>query len=99
LGGFVPGFLVFAALFGFASFPILPVMLELLTRNFASIPFHVSNTVMFVSSQLFTVFMQTIMAKVMDEFPSDGGLLTIVAIILMLISILIFIADIDKEVF
>jgi hypothetical protein len=98
LGKFIAGFMIGAAAFGVASFPVLPVMLELLTRKFENIPFHVTNTVMFVTSQLFSVIMQTILGRVMDSFPADGGVIAVVSIIWMITCTLFFIKDIDNHV-
>jgi hypothetical protein len=95
--GFIPGFLAGSAASGFASFPVLPVILELLTRKFDNIPFHVTNTVLFVASQLFSVFMQTIFGLVMDN-SADGGVIVVICIILMLTSTLYFIRYIDNNV-
>lgn len=98
LAGWIPVFLAGGAIFGLASFPVMPVLLELLTRKFDNIPYHVSNTVLFVSSQIFSVLMQTILSNVFDAFPVTAGVICVVVILYMMITMFAFLKDVDNDV-
>lgn len=88
-----------ASAFGFASFPVVPVTLELMTRKFDNIPYYTTNSLMGVSSQLFSVLMQTILSRVMDWNPHNGGLAVVLVIMYLLITSLLFVKGIDGDVF
>ena len=98
LAGWVPLFLAGGAMFGLTSFPVMPVLLELLTRKFSNIPYHVSNTVLFVSSQIFSVIMQFVLGKVFNVFPANGGVICVVSILYMMTAMFYFLKDVDNEV-
>ncbi len=85
-------------LFGVFSFPTLTAMLELVARDFAAIPYSVTNSLMYVCSQIGIIIVQLALGKVLDAFPSDGPSACLVVILYILALILVFVKNIDDEV-
>jgi hypothetical protein len=93
------GYLLAASAFGFATFPVVPVSLELMTRKFSNIPYYTTNSLMGVCSQLFSVLMQSILGMVMVWCPDNGGLVVVVVILYLLMASYWFVKGIDNDVF
>lgn len=90
-------FILFICAYGFSAFPIIPVIMELSTRKFNKIPIYLTNTVLFVSSQLFSVVMQLISGWAFDHFAAAG--IAMFALIAYLYAVVIYLVkDIDDDV-
>ena len=90
-------FIVFISVFGFATFPIIPVVMELTTRKFDKIPIYFTNTVLFVSSQIFTIFLQFFSGMAFDHM-KQAGIFVIIMISYLYLFIFWFLKDIDNNV-
>ena len=90
-------FILSICIYGFCAFPIIPVIMELATRKFRKIPIYFTNTVLFVTSQLFSILLQLISGWAFDHFSSAGMAMFALITYLYLFS-LYFVKDIDDEV-
>ena len=70
--------------------------MELITRNFQTVPHYVTNTFLFVTSQIFTVVVQIFSGFIFDAFDSAGMIMFTIFIYFYLIT-LFFIKDFDKD--
>lgn len=61
--GIFAGFLAGMSLFGIFSFPILPVSMELLTRNFEDIPPYATNAMLMIGAQFLAFVIQILTTK------------------------------------
>lgn len=95
---FILGYFIATAVFGFATFPVVPVTLELMTRKFRNISYYSTESLMGVSSHVFSALMQTILSKVMDWDPENGGLAVSLVIMSMLLVCMLFVKGIDNDV-
>ena len=86
----------FMALFGFLIFPVMPTMMELLTRKYPDVPLHVSNTFMVVVSQLVTVLLQSMCGYVFDR-AEHSGQVVLLLVLVFLSSSLFFVTKIDQK--
>ncbi len=93
------GYLIAICIFGITSILILPVIQELTSRKFESIPHYLPITVMTMISQVFLIIMTTFMSIVMDWFPKSGGLAILTSILYLLLLVIYFVKDIDSEIY
>lgn len=100
--GWIPLYVACSAFYALGSFPMTPVLLELITRKFDNIPLHISNTLLYVISQIFTVIMQQIISAIGKNYPenepNDSGAITFDIIIFIIVLMLPFIARMDDDV-
>jgi hypothetical protein len=92
-----PVVIVFCALFGITSFPTLTSMIEFVARDFAAIPYSITNAITFVSGQSGLVAIQILMGKILESYPDIGGSLCLLIILYLLTSILVFLKNIDDK--
>ena len=84
------------AFFGFLLFPIMPTMMELITRKYPDVPLHISNTSIVVLSQILTVFLQSIIGQVFDR-AEHSGQVVLLFVLVFLASSLFFVKEIDQK--
>ena len=97
-----PLYFACCALFAIGGFPMTPVLLELITRKFDNIPLHISNTLLYVISQIFTAIMQQIITFTMSAFGEerkfDAGSFAFNLILYMVVLMFAFIGRMDDDV-
>lgn len=72
-------------------------MMELVARDFAAIPYSITNSLMYVCSQIGIIIVQIGLGKVLDTFPVNGPSACLIVILYILMFILAFVKDIDNE--
>jgi len=73
-------------------------MLELVARDFAAIPYSITNALMYVCSQIGIIIVQIGLGKILDTFPVNGPTACLIIILYILTAILAFVKNIDDEV-
>lgn len=86
----------FGILFGFFSMPVLASLLELITRNFSDFPYYITNTFLFVSSQIFTVIIQTVLGQLFD-YCKNPGLIILTVLVYFYLIVIFLVKHIDDK--
>ena len=76
--------------------PILASLLELITRNFSDFPYYITNTFLFVSSQIFTVIMQTCLGLFFD-YCDNPSLIIMTILVYFYLLVVYLVKDIDNK--
>lgn len=82
-------------LFGICSFPITPITMEMMTRKFVTVPNYVTNTIMVLSSQLFTLLVQIVTSWLGVNV--NGAVMLLLVMFFFAVGFL-FVRDIDHDV-
>ena len=89
-------YVVAVSVYGFVAFPMIPVTLELSTRHLNHVPIFFTNSLMFLTSQIFSVCLQVASGLLFDYYSKAG--MAVFSIVISLYTLgLVFVKDLDRH--
>ena len=83
--------IIFSAFYGFFIFPLMPTIMELITRYFSEFPYFFTNSFLTVYAQILTVIVNSICGAIFD-YASNPGFIVFAIILYMMLMIMFFVS-------